>query len=107
MKAAFRQIVVMADGEVRILPSTGAVAYGHRPPDERIKIVVPADKRWLLVELELELGRPNRRASSGQWGHKAPEDGQRPLPGARSRYVTPPADRTLARWPTTVVCQRS
>jgi hypothetical protein len=55
MKKAIRQIVVMADGEVRIPPSEGAVAHGHRPADERIKIVVPAGKRWLLVELELEL----------------------------------------------------
>jgi hypothetical protein len=54
MKTAVRQLVVMANGEVRIPPSTGEVAHGHRPPDERIKIVMPADKRWLLVELEVE-----------------------------------------------------
>jgi len=55
MKTATRQIVIMADGDVRIPPSTGPVAHGHRPPDEHIKITVPAGKRWLLVELELEL----------------------------------------------------
>ena len=54
MKATVRQLVVMANGEVRIPPDTGKVAHGHRPPDERIKIVVPADKPWLLVELEVE-----------------------------------------------------
>jgi hypothetical protein len=54
MSTAVRQIVVMADGEVRIPPSTGEVAHGHVSPDERIKIVVPANKRWVLVELELE-----------------------------------------------------
>jgi len=45
----------MADGEVRIPSGTGEIAHGHRPPDERIKIVMPASKRWLLVELEVEL----------------------------------------------------
>jgi hypothetical protein len=55
MKTETRQIVIMADGDVRIPPSTGPVAHGHRPPDEHIKITVPAGKRWLLVELELEL----------------------------------------------------
>lgn len=55
MKTEKRQIVIMADGDVRIPPSTGPVAHGHRPPDEHIKITVPAGKRWLLVELELEL----------------------------------------------------
>lgn len=55
MKTAVQQLVVMANGEVRIPPSTAEVAHGHRPPDERIKIVVPANKPWLLVELEVEL----------------------------------------------------
>ena len=49
-----RQLVVMADGDVRIPPSTGEVAHGHVSSDERIKIVMPAGKRWLLVELEVE-----------------------------------------------------
>jgi hypothetical protein len=54
MKTTIRQLVVMANGEVRIPPSTGEVAHGHRSPDERIKIVMPANKRWILVELEIE-----------------------------------------------------
>jgi hypothetical protein len=54
MKKAIQQLVVMADGEVRI-PTGGEVAHGHRPPDERIKIVVPASKRWVLVEVEVEV----------------------------------------------------
>ncbi len=55
MKTSVRQLVVMADGEVRIPPSTGEVAHGHVLPDERLKLVMPATKRWLLVELEVEL----------------------------------------------------
>jgi hypothetical protein len=54
MKKAVQQLVVMASGEVRI-PTGGEVTHGHRPPDEHIKIVVPADKRWLLVEVEVEV----------------------------------------------------
>jgi len=65
MKTATRQIVIMADGDVRIPPSTGPVAHGHRPPDEHIKITVPAGKRWLLVELELELEEAEAPASIG------------------------------------------
>lgn len=53
-KTAVRQLVVMADGELRI-PAGGQVAHGHRPPDEHIKIVVPASKRWVLVEVEVEI----------------------------------------------------
>lgn len=55
MTTTVRQLVVMANGEVRIPPSTSEVAHGHVPPDERLKIVMPASKRWLLVELEVEL----------------------------------------------------
>ena len=65
MKTATRQIVIMADGDVRIPPSTGPVAHGHRPPDEHIKITVPAGKRWLLVELELELEEAEAPGSIG------------------------------------------
>ena len=54
MKKAIQQLVVMANGEVRI-PTGGEVAHGHRLPDEHIKIVVPAGKRWLLIEVEVEL----------------------------------------------------
>jgi hypothetical protein len=54
MKTAVRQLVVMANGEVRIPPSTGEVAHGHVSPGERLKIVMPVSKRWLLVELEVE-----------------------------------------------------
>jgi hypothetical protein len=54
MKKAVQQLVVMASGEVRI-PDGGQVAHGHRPPDQHIKIVVPAGKRWLLVEVEVEI----------------------------------------------------
>jgi hypothetical protein len=53
MKKTVQQLVVMANGEVRI-PTGGQVTHGHRPPDEHIKIVVPANKRWLLVEVEVE-----------------------------------------------------
>ncbi|HEU5385624.1 MAG TPA: hypothetical protein VFV73_06960 [Streptosporangiaceae bacterium] len=65
MKTETRQIVIMADGDVRIPPSTGPVAHGHRPPDEHIKITVPAGKRWLLVELELELEEAEAPGSIG------------------------------------------
>jgi hypothetical protein len=65
MKTKTRQIVIMADGDVRIPPSTGPVAHGHRPPDEHIKITVPAGKRWLLVELELELEEAEAPGSIG------------------------------------------
>jgi hypothetical protein len=54
MSKAVQQLVVMADGELRI-PAGGQVAHGHRTPDEHIKIVVPANKRWLLVEVEVEV----------------------------------------------------
>jgi hypothetical protein len=68
MKTTIRQLVVMANGEVRIPPSAGEVAHGHRSPDERIKIVMPADKQWLLVELEVEL----EEAESRGMGTRAP-----------------------------------
>lgn len=55
MTTAVRQLVVMPDGEVRIPPLTAQVAHGHVPPDERLKVVIPASKRWLLVELEIEV----------------------------------------------------
>jgi hypothetical protein len=55
MSTAVRQLVVMPNGAVRIPPITGEVAHGHVSPDERIKIVMPAGKRWLLVELEIEV----------------------------------------------------
>jgi hypothetical protein len=54
MKTATQQLVVMANGEVRIPPTT-EIAHGHRVPDERVKIVMPASKAWLLVEVEVEL----------------------------------------------------
>jgi hypothetical protein len=54
MSTAVRQLVVMANGEVRLPPGTAQVAHGHVSPDERLKIVMPAGKRWLLVELEVE-----------------------------------------------------
>jgi hypothetical protein len=54
MKKAVKQLVVMADGDVRI-PTGGEVAHGHRHPDEHIKIVVPAGRRWVLVEVEVEI----------------------------------------------------
>jgi hypothetical protein len=56
MTTAIRQLVVMADGEVRIPPGDSQVAHGHVPADQRLKIVMPADKRWLLVELQIEVG---------------------------------------------------
>jgi hypothetical protein len=43
----------MANGEVRI-PTGGEVAHGHMSADKHIKIVMPASKRWLLVEIEVE-----------------------------------------------------
>jgi hypothetical protein len=53
-KTAVQQLVVMADGEVRIPPMGSEVAHGHHVPDERITIVMPAGKNWLLVEVEVQ-----------------------------------------------------
>lgn len=58
MSTSVRQLVVMADGEVRIPPRTSEVAHGHRAPDQHLKIVMPAGQRWLLVELEVEIEEP-------------------------------------------------
>jgi hypothetical protein len=55
MTTAVRQLVVMPNGELRIPPLMSEVAHGHVSPDERLRIVMPADKRWLLVELEIEV----------------------------------------------------
>jgi hypothetical protein len=54
MKKVIQQVVVMANGEVRI-PPEGNVAHGHVPPDEHIKIKMPANKLWILVEVEVDL----------------------------------------------------
>jgi hypothetical protein len=55
VKKAVQHVVVMANGEVRVPPAGSEVTHGHRSPDEHIKIVMPANKRWLLVEIEVEL----------------------------------------------------
>ena len=55
MTRSVHQLVVLANGELRIPPQgPGQVAHGHRSPDEQIKIVVPANRTWVLVELEVE-----------------------------------------------------
>jgi hypothetical protein len=54
-KTSFQHLVVMADGEVRVPPYGSAVAHGHKAPDQHIKIVMPANKSWLLLEVEVEL----------------------------------------------------
>jgi hypothetical protein len=54
MKTSIQQVVVMSTGEVRI-PTAGDVAHGHVPADEHIKITVPADRLWVLVEVEVEV----------------------------------------------------
>jgi hypothetical protein len=58
MKSSIRQFVVLANGELRIPEGAGQVAHGHRPPDEHIKIVIPANKNWVLVEVEVEAEEP-------------------------------------------------
>jgi hypothetical protein len=54
-KRAVQQLVVMANGEVRVPPMGSEVAHGHRAPDEHIKIVMPAGKNWLLLQIDIEL----------------------------------------------------
>jgi hypothetical protein len=51
---SIQQLVVMRDGEIRIPPRDALVAHGHRSPDQRLKITVPAGKPWMLVEVEVE-----------------------------------------------------
>jgi hypothetical protein len=58
MKKLTQQFVVMANGDVRIPEGTSEVGHGHRAPDEKIKIVVPAAKHSVLVEVEVELEEP-------------------------------------------------
>lgn len=53
-KTSFQHLVVMASGEVRVPPMGSAVAHGHRAPDQHIKIVMPANRNWLLLEIEVE-----------------------------------------------------
>jgi hypothetical protein len=45
----------MADGDVRIPIDMSSVAHGHRAPDQVVTIVMPAQKNWLLIELEVQL----------------------------------------------------
>jgi hypothetical protein len=54
-KKTVQQLVVMASGEVRVPPMGSEVAHGHHAPDEHVRIVMPAGKKWLLVEVEVEL----------------------------------------------------
>jgi hypothetical protein len=54
-KKAVQQLVVMANGEVRVPPMGSAVAHGHHAPDEHITIVMPPGKNWILVEVEVQL----------------------------------------------------
>jgi hypothetical protein len=54
-KKHVQQLVVMASGEVRVPPMGSEVAHGHHPPDQHIKIVMPANKPWLLLEVEVQL----------------------------------------------------
>ena len=64
-KTNFQHLVVMASGEVRVPPMGSAVAHGHRAPDHHIKIVMPADKKWLLLEVQVELEQADPAASAG------------------------------------------
>jgi hypothetical protein len=57
MTVTARQLVVLANGEVRIPDAASQVAHGHRAPDEVVKIVVPAGKSWVLVEVQIEAER--------------------------------------------------
>jgi hypothetical protein len=81
MTVAVHQLVVLANGDVRIPPSgTGQVAHGHRTPDGIVKIVVPASKNWVLVQLEIEVDHGN--APSSLANVLADRDGnQTPLAG--------------------------
>ena len=54
MNPTVHQLVVLANGELRIPDAKGQVTHGHRSPDHHIKIVMPANQNWLLVELEVE-----------------------------------------------------
>jgi hypothetical protein len=54
-KKTVQQLVVMANGEVRVPPMGSEVAHGHHAPDEHIKIVMPANRPWLLLEVEVQL----------------------------------------------------
>ena len=55
MKTVVHQVVVMANGDVRIPEGTSEVGHGHRSPDTQVKIAMPANKSWILVEVEVEL----------------------------------------------------
>ena len=50
-----QQLVVMASGEVRVPPMGSNVAHGHRPPDQHLKIVMPANKPWILLEVDVQV----------------------------------------------------
>jgi hypothetical protein len=52
------QLVVLANGEIRVPESTGLVAHGHRDADQQIKIVMPANRNWVLVEVEVDGEEP-------------------------------------------------
>jgi len=54
-KKFVNELVIMSNGEVRSPNGTGAVAHGHKPADQKIKIVLPPGKNWLLVEVEVEV----------------------------------------------------
>ena len=59
MSKSVHQLVLLANGELRIPDGTGPegttqVAHGHRTPDEQISIVMPANKNWILIELHVE-----------------------------------------------------
>jgi hypothetical protein len=55
MKRVVHQLVVLADGEIRLPPEGGPVTHGHRSPDHQITIEMPANKKWLLVEMQVEV----------------------------------------------------
>jgi hypothetical protein len=55
MKKVVHQLVVLSSGEIRIPTDASEVTHGHHSPDQQIKIEVPANKKWLLVEIQVEL----------------------------------------------------
>ncbi len=58
MGTTTRQFVVMTNGDLRIPEGTSQVGHGHRTPDQKIKVVMPAEKHSVLVEVEVELEEP-------------------------------------------------
>ena len=52
MKPTVHQLVVLANGFAFL--GTSQVGHGHRSPDHHVKIVMPANKNWLLVQLDVE-----------------------------------------------------